>query len=293
MLFDVEPADTDHLYFTNLSNPEFRPDIMEWCEETYARAQPLLDEDFPARFRRETPQRISELLFAAAFLDAGWKPVGRVPGFDLAFEMGSGRLLVEVTAPGPHSDETWEEETRDGVTVWSADATTEDAELLRLTGGFFTKAEKIRQRCEKDEISDEDYVVIALSAFQLSQETPRSPEIGGTVPDFAKGFLPIGSRVVIFKLNERPVDGGWEYKPTIEREGKEPIPRDAFLQPDFKHIHAIAYTPLHFGEPINPIQECAALHNPMARPKAEAVRLGLGHEYGVEIGEDDFSLSPL
>ena len=50
------------------------------CEEVFARAQALLDDDFLACFRRETPQRMSELLFEAVFLDAGWEPIDRVLG---------------------------------------------------------------------------------------------------------------------------------------------------------------------------------------------------------------------
>ena len=88
MLFDRADDETDHRYYRNLSKPDFRPDITAWCEATFEHAQMLLDDDFPARFRRETPQRISELLFAAAFLDAGWEPLGRVQGFDLAFKLG-------------------------------------------------------------------------------------------------------------------------------------------------------------------------------------------------------------
>jgi len=109
MLFDGTELETDHRYFRNLGKADFRPDITDWCETTFERSQMLLDDDFPARFRRETPQRISELLFAAAFLDAGWEPLGRVPGFDLAFTLGEGRLLVEITTPEPHSPDTWTE----------------------------------------------------------------------------------------------------------------------------------------------------------------------------------------
>jgi len=296
MLFNGAEAGTDHRHFRNLGKTEFRPDVAEWCEATYARAQGLLDEDFPARFRRETPQRISELLFAAAFLDVGWEPIGRVPGFDLAFKLGEGRLLVEVTTPDPYSSDTWREERGPGHTLWATDEKTEDAALRRLTAGFFNKSERVRALNEAGAISESDYVVIALSAFRLQQETPRAPEIGGPVPDFAKAFLPIGSQYMTFRIGEEngaPTESGWEYSASIEQDGKTAIPRDAFLRPDFQHIHAVAYTPLHFGEPISPTKECAALHNPMAKPKDRAVRLGLGLEYAVEIADGGFSLGPL
>lgn len=296
MLFDGTELETDHRYFRNLGRTDFRPDIAAWCEATFERAKMLLDDDFPARFRRETPQRVSELLFAAAFLDGGWEPLGRVPGFDLAFVMGAGRLLVEITTPEPHSSDTWTEEKGDGYTSWSTDAKTEDAALRRLTSGFATKAEAIRKHCEAGKIAEGDYVVIAISGFRLSQEAPVAPEIGGPVPDFAKAFLPIGSQYVTFRVgndSDTPLDGGWQFKATIDQEGKQPVDRDFFLRPEFQHIHAVAYTPLHFGEPISPIKECAALHNPMSREKDQAVALGMGCEYGVTIGDGEFSIGPL
>lgn len=296
MLFDGPELETDHRYYRNLGKTDIRPDIATWCETTFERAQMLLDVDFPARFRRETPQRISELLFAAAFLDAGWEPLGRVPGFDLAFLMGNGRLLVEITTPEPHSSDTWTEAKHDSYTILSTDAKTEDAALRRLTGGFATKAEAIRKHCEAGEISEADYVVIAISGFRLRQETPVAPEIAGPVPDFAKAFLPIGSQYVTIQLGDEPdapLDGGWRFKATINQEGKQPVDRDFFLRPEFQHIDAVAYTPLHFGEPISPIKECAALHNPMARSKDQAVPLGLGFEYGVALGDNEFSIGSL
>ncbi|MGE3149202.1 MAG: hypothetical protein AB7K04_09060 [Pseudorhodoplanes sp.] len=296
MLFVGEERETDHRYFRNLGKTGFRPDIAAWCEATFERAQKLLDDDFPVRFRRETPQRISELLFAGAFLDAAWKPLGRVLGFDLAFEMGDGRLLVEVTTPEPHSSDTWTEKEGDGYTLWSTDAKTEDAALRRLTGSFAGKAEAIRRRLQAGEIAEADYVVIAISGFRLRQEAPFAPEIGGPVPDFAKAFLPIGSQYVTVGVGDHldtPMGGGWEFKATLDQEGKAPVDRDFFLRSDFQHIDAVAYAPLHFGEPISPIRECAALHNPMARSKALAVALGMGCEYGVEIGENVFSIAPL
>jgi hypothetical protein len=296
MLFDKKTLETDHLLFRNLRKSEFRPDISAWCEVTFERARMLLDDDFSIRFRRETPQRISELFFAAAFLDVGWEPLGRVLGFDLAFRMGAGRLLVEVTTPNPHSPDTWTEDKRGDVISWSTDARTEDAALRRLTSGFATKAEKIRERCKYNEILNSDYVVIAISAFRLNQEAHFTPEIEGPVPGFAKAFLPIGSQYLTVSLNDdsdAPLDSGWHHKSTIDQEGKSPVDRNFFLRPEFDHIDAVAYTPLNLWEPLSPAKDCAALHNPMARSRDEAVALGFAHEYGVEVGEDEFSIGPL
>ncbi len=219
-----------------------------------------------------------------------------MPGFDLAFNLGEGRLLVEITTPDPHSAETWTEEKHDGFTLSSTDDKTEDAALRRLTSGFATKAKAIRKRRDAGEISAADYIVVAISGFRLSQESPVALEIGGPVPDFAKAFLPIGSRCVTVRLDDHadaPIEGGWLFKATINQDGKSPVDRDAFLRPDFQHIHAVAYTPLHFWKPISPINECAALHNPMALPTGGVVALRLGSELVINIGVDEFTIGLL
>lgn len=295
MLFTNQEFSTDHAIYRNLRN-NFRPDVVSWCEATFERARNLLDKDFIDRFRQQTPQRLSELWFAGAFLDAGWQPLARVVGFDLAFSLGSGRLLVEITTPDPHSRDTWTETKGDGYKIYEFDDRTKEAALRRLTGGFLSKACAIRERLSAGEITESDYVVIAISGFQLSQNTPYSPWAHGVVPDFAKAFLPVGSRHVVVAVDDpdgKPVDLGWQFKATLEQKGKVPVDRNAFLRKDFQHIHAVVYSPLHLGEPLSPIAECGALHNPMARPKDQAVPLGMGHEYGVELGDDHFSISPI
>lgn len=296
-LFASNPKDTDHRFYRNLGSKSFRPEIREWCDKAYGRSCDLLDTDFCERFRRDTPQRFSELFFAEAFLEAGWDPIDRVKGFDLAFRQGEGRLLVEITTPDPPPPDSWHSEVRNGATIWSADETSEDAALRRLTGGFASKAELIRKQSS---LEDSDYVVIALSGLRMSQETPIAPEIDGPVPQFAKAFLPIGSRYVRFRLGDRPdkdeaTESGYLFKATIDQSGKTPVDRDFFLRPDFEHISAVIYSPLHFGGPSDgppkPIEQCAVLHNPMSKRGSEPVKLGLGHEFGVSVEENQFTLS--
>jgi hypothetical protein len=298
-LFGPEPTERDHPYYINLRKGSFRPDIKDWCDQAYAKATPLLDKNFCQEFRLSTPHRFSELFFAMAFLEAGWEPVERVKGFDLAFKVGEGRLLVEITTPDPPSSETWHSEVKDGVSLWSADESSWDASLLRLTGGFKSKADNIRKLIADGVVKDQDYVVIALSGFRLSQETPTAPEDGGDLPDFVKAFLPIGSRYVTIRIGEgaenQPTEGGYLYKGTIERDGKSPVPRDFFLQADFRHIDAVAYTALHVGGPGDgpprPGKQCGVLHNPMSKKKL--VKVGIGNENTVKIEDDRFTLEPI
>lgn len=298
-LFEAEPTDADHPGYTHLRSTEFRPEIRDWCEDVYRRTAGLLDDNFCDIFRRELPQRLSELFFAAAFLEAGWEPIGRVTGFDLAFRLGDGRLLVEITTPTPQDADTYVTEEGDGFTVWSTDAGSEDAALRRLTGCFKSKAEdRVQKLVDAGAIAENDYVVIAISGFRLNQETPIALDIGGDVPDFVKAFLPIGSRYVTIQIGpgakDEPTGGGYEFKATIEQEGKAPVARDFFLRPDFRHIDAVAYTPFYVGGPGDgppqTVRQCAVLHNPSAKRGNDPIRLGMGEEYRVHVDDGHFKL---
>jgi hypothetical protein len=297
-LFEAEPTDADHSGYKHLRSTEFRPEIRDWCEAVYPRVAGLLDEGFCDIFRRELPQRLSELFFAAAFLDAGWEPIDRVTGFDLAFRLGEGRLLVEITAPAPQEPDTYVTEERDGFTLWSTDASSEDAALRRLTGCFKSKADRVQKLVDSGAVTDKDYVVIAISGLRLNQETPLAPDIGGDLPDFAKAFLPIGSRYVTIQVGlgakDEPIGGGYEFKATIEQEGKAPVDRNFFLRPEFQHIDAVAYTPFHVGGPGDgppqPIRQSAVLHNPSAKRGKDPLKLGMGEEYRVHVDDDRFRL---
>ena len=296
-LFDAEPGDTDHRAYGNLRSTKFRPDIRDWCEAIYPKVADQLDADFPDRFRRELPQRLSELFFAAAFLEAGWESIGRIKGFDLAYRLGEGRLLVEITAPAPPAPDTYVTEDGDGFTLWSTDESSEDAALRRLTGGFASKAELIRKLPEGS-VTDDDYVVIALSGLRLSQETPSCPDIGGDVPQFAKAFLPIGSRFVTFQLGEgsdgTPTKGGYQFKETIDQKGMTAVDRNFFLGPHFQHIDAVLYSPFHLGGPDDgppqPARQCAVLHNPTAKRGTNPIRLKIGDEYRVSVEDSQFTI---
>jgi hypothetical protein len=300
-LFEAEPTDADHRGYKHLRSSEFRPEIRDWCEDVYQRSAGLLDENFCDIFRRELPQRLSELFFAAAFLDAGWEPIDRVTGFDLAFRFGEGRLLVEITTPAPQESDTYVTEERDGFTLWSTDEGSEDAALRRLTGSFKSKADRVQKLVDAGAITEQDYVVIAISGLRLNQETPIAPDIGGEVPQFAKAFLPIGSRYVTIKLGpgaeDEPAEGGYAFKGTIEQEGKASVDRDFFLRPDFRYIDAVAYTPFHVGGPGDgppqSIRQCAVLHNPSAKRGKAPIKLGMGEEYRVEVDDGHFRLDRL
>ncbi|MBT2188478.1 hypothetical protein [Sphingobium nicotianae] len=294
MIFDPEPAECDHPWYATIRASENFPELRQWCQATFNEVAEQLDKDFPDRFRRELPQRISELFFAHAFAKVGWRPVARVPGFDFAYELGNGRLLVEVTTPSEQPADNYEVWEKDGISGGHVDDKSIDSALLRLTSGFCKKAEIAAERIEKGLVRENDYVVIAISGLQISQNTPVLLDSGVQIPDFIRAFLPVGPLVA-----DVPIDKASSIQTTFRREfsaeiqkaeGKQPVKRSAFLDDAFAHIHGVAFTSLNAAAIEMSAEQIAVLHNPSAYWTSEVPRLGMGIEYEVAIEEGGFRI---
>lgn len=297
MLFEREPNENDHKWYGVVRASANYPDFRDWCDEVYEAAQSVLDHDFVVQFGPQMPQRISELYYADAFLRSGWKPVERVPGFDFAFELANGgRLLVEVTTPAPQDSTSWNGSSSGDFFSFSYDDAGIDAALLRLTGGFWEKSKIVQKKAEEGLVADNDYVVIALSGLRISQETPVSLEIDGAVPDFVRAFLPIGPLTATVQVGEGASDDcvwGHAYSGKIDKTGTSAVERTAFLDDMFPHVHAVAFAPLNVLTVRDNTQCIGVLHNPKAPYSVDRPVIGIGPEYRVEIGDDQFHLQKL
>lgn len=295
MLFGPEPMKGDHPWYATIRGSKNFPELRQWCQATYEQAAGQLDKDFPDRFRRDLPQRISELFFAHAFAKVGWKAVARVPGFDFAYELGDGRLLVEVTTPAEQPADTYEGWEKGGSSGSHVDDKSIDAALLRLTSGFCTKARIAAERIEKGDVRENDYIVVAISGLRISQNTPVSLDSGVQIPDFVRAFLPIGPLVADVPIEKAgKIDAIYrrEFSGEIPKsEGKLPVKRSAFLDDAFAHIHAVAFTSLNAAAIEKSAEQIGVLHNPSAKWASEAPSLRMGVEYDVAIEEDGFLIN--
>jgi len=286
-LFGAKPTYEDHRWYKRLwagRTPQARH-VRRFCALTYDEFEQHLDVGFPTSFRRQTPARFSELFYAAGFRQAGWKPIAPVRRFDLAFAMEGGRrLLVEVVTPQPPPPATWTEEEVNGFTIRSADGSSKEAALLRLTAGFAEKARIIRQAIAEGHATSNDFKIIAISGLRISQETPIAVHASGMPPDFARAFLPIGHLFVPISLDQRSAEIQWgEFQHRFSDEISKPegkaVQRDAFVSGDFPHVDAIAYSEVHTDDLQNIRHQIGVLHNPTSQYPYERPALRMGTEY--------------
>lgn len=294
-LFSAEPRECDHRGYSNIRRSKVFPGLRGWCDEAYDRHRAELDRDFPNSFRRETPKRVSELFFADAFARAGWKPAGRVVGFDLAYRLAERRLLVEVVTPNPPSYQCWGEEEHNGSTVFTADERTTEANLLRLTGSFYSKAQRIAARLDADSDIALDYKVIAISGFHIGQETPFEPSGKGNVSDLMRALLPIGDPFVRIPIgpgsDEAETELHYQISSSLRKPSGEMVPQTAFIDGEFPHVDAVAYSPVNLLGLSEPHWQVEVLHNPTSAWPTERPDLGMGCERFVKLTKDDFEVT--
>jgi hypothetical protein len=167
-----------------------------------------------------------------------------------------------------------------------------DAALLRLTTGFATKARRIKDAIDGGADLSGDYKVIALSGCQITQQTPFSPSASGPVPDFVRAFLPIGSMYVRFPIgsgsDKWETTTGYHYSDDIVKPRGNPVLRTAFASDQFRHVDAVAYSPLYTSGLARPHLQVGVLHNPSSAWPGERPDLGMGNEYFAILHEKSF-----
>lgn len=299
---------TDHVWFRNLVTEEGNEDTFEirsmfkqTCDEAFQALRPSLDPNFAQRFREETPEAASELLFGMAMIRAGWSLADRTTRFDFTFTRPSfnGRVLIEVTTPAPPHHTAWTEEPlkNGGGTLRSFDQSSLDAAMTRLTSGFYEKSKIVKKAIAEGHVRTGDYRVIALGGTRISAEMhwPLSPT--GLPPDYAAAFLPIGSLAVPITVsrdfNEPPKAGEARhlFSATIPRGDKTTVSREAFAGPLFPHVDAVMFSPVSVSGFDKPELQSSTLHNPFSDFAGERPMLNLAADYTVDITCDELQLT--
>lgn len=301
VLTAASPVASDHVWYRNVvdaTGPGW--EVREAWERAYERLRPALDSDFLIKFRRQTPDHVSELMFGAALLNAGWSLAPRTTGFDFTFTRAGEpeRLLVEVVTPEPPSSDAWEETPIMGGKgiFYSYDQSSRDAAMLRLTSAFCRKADLIKSAVQDGRAKKTDYRVIAISGVRINKEMGLYLSACGALPDYAAAFLPIGPLTVPITVprdfSEPPKFGEahYVYSGQIPKPGKTPVERRAFLCDAFRHVDAVIFSSLITGGSDAPEIDMSTLHNPFS-DHTSPVLLGLGADYTVSVSDEEFGVT--
>lgn len=243
-------------------------DFVEGLWEVY---EPYADPGFREGFARDPDARFWEMYLGCALLDAGRALLpatdrARVGGQpDLCVLDGDRRIWIEAIAPdegqeGP--DQIVRPVPLNEGGGWIA-APTRQAQL-RMTSAFWTKVRVIRRYVEQGVIGEQDTRIIAISASRFGAYVSDDP------PLILSSLFPLGEHYVTVDRNTGEiVEEGFHRADEIQRDGR-PIPRTAFLDPQFSDISGVIWSRISLGNSGRRNRPLMYVHNPLAQfPLAE------------------------
>jgi hypothetical protein len=131
---------------------------------------------------------------------------------------------------------------------------------LRMSGAFWTKAQKIGQYIEQGVIAPEDTRIVAISASRFGVHVAEQP-----LPLVMTTLFPIGDAcITIHRDTGEVVEQRFHAAPFIQRE-RNPIPRTAFLDGRFADISGVIWSRIGLGNLSRQVRPITYVHNPLAQ----------------------------
>ena len=267
-LFNTDGANLDP-GFRNLKEAEFPEErqLHDMLQEMWSQYEPYADPDFRQGFARDVDGRFWEMYLGCTLLNEGRKLLpkadrqrdGGQP--DLCVLEEDRRIWIEAItpdegAPGPDQLIRPVPVNEGGGLV----AAPVRQAHLRMSGAFWTKAQKIDKYIEQDVIAPEDARIIAISASRFGAYVTEQP-----LPLILSTLFPIGEAyVTIDRQTGNVVEEGFNAAPEIHREGN-PVPRTAFLDERFADISGVIWSRIGLGNLSRRVRPITYVHNPMAR----------------------------
>jgi hypothetical protein len=242
-------------------------------------AAPFLDSNFKSAFAHQTAQRFWELRLINALLFCGFElePTAKNRP-DIATRLPDGRRLwVEATAPTLGAEDNPDRPSK--LRPNKLSRVPVGALLLRISQGFWDKAQRFRQYRASGVIAERDCTVIAVSSgtFFPYIEAPDMPRILSVL-------FPIGDeRWFVDRATNEVIRTEHDYRGEVIRSSGQAVPMTAFDGPHFADISGVIYDwarPTGIGQ--QDFGRFYTVPNPEASSLLPPAYLPLGYECRVE-----------
>jgi hypothetical protein len=259
-------------------------------ERLWERYEPFADKNFRSAAAHDFDRRYWEMEVASVLLQQGFQLVPRrerpAEGPDLLVREPSGRVWIEVTAPGPGRGP-------DAVPLHElgkARYVPEEQITLRFCNALCEKLGLLKKWVDHGIVQAEDAFVIALNGAGVPDAWPDSYP-----PRIARAVFPFGSWYVsIDRMSLEVVGQGITYQPSIQKQNRASVSTTLFLEAESAGISAILYSAQvlrsRTPEQISPDAELGGdlllLHNPHARNRLPLGWLGIGVDYWLDEGAE-------
>jgi hypothetical protein len=203
-------------------------------------------------------QRMSELLFGKALMDAGLKPQARPSGPDFLLEVEGSRIWIEVICPGPQGIPKDYLDRTPGTVA----SVPHEQILLRWTSAINDKHQQLKRYLQKGTVSSSDVFVIAINGRRLS-DFPSTGFVGiSQLPYAVEAVFAIGPLAIqIDRETLKAIKTEHQHRPLIAKPSGAKVPATVFLDPAYSGISAIWAGVLNEGYDRG---RSAVVHNPRA-----------------------------
>ncbi len=269
--------------------PDYARKMLEWM---YQECKDVLDKKFKSQIKADFSASFAELYFAATTRIRYGHKIKHLADFGPDFYFPDFNLHCEVTSIKNGNSEFNSVPVFDDGVVHSYP---EDKVILRLTGAIDQKLAKIKEYIKCGLISDEQPVLIFISANGMSERLPMHPE--GGYPQIVKAVLPLGDQTFWLDpltLQCSSVTYAWRDSVSkVKAGGFESIDTSLFLSEKSSCISAIAYsyaTALD-GDGVSDFgNDFLVIHNPMARNPLSLGFFKTGKQYLVDLMDGAFKI---
>ncbi len=265
-IFDMEGDGLDAGYVNIKAGlSETERELRDVIESFWAEYEPFADSDFCEGFAHDIHGRFWEMLLGTTLLRSGHQLLPRsersVGGGqpDLCVVEDGCRTWIEAIAPT--RGEALGDQVPNILPINQGGSVVSvplRETQLRTTSAFWTKSQKLQGYLDEGVVAPSDRRIIAISASRFAEVASEDP------PLVMSCLFPIGAAYVRVNRNSgEVVEEGFNYAPTIERDGSE-IPRTAFSGPEFSHVSGVLWSRIGLGNLSSKVRPLTMVHNPYA-----------------------------
>lgn len=232
-----EDGDAASAAYRNLRDDEQAAEWKAFCELLWSRYRPYADPHFRTEIKSQFDQRFWEMYLGVTFLDRGYKLHKlKDGGPEFGIDIKGVRYWFDAIAPTSGTGPDAVPELEFGKPA--ASDVPEKQIILRITHALDEKRKKWRKDLASGRVSERDGFIVAINGRSI-----RGGLFGGDVPYVAKALYGLGHLVVSFdRKTLKPVDWGYEYRPSIAKASGTEISTQPFANKECPEVSAVLFS---------------------------------------------------
>lgn len=263
--------------YQEIRDNEYFSEQKDFIELLWKKFKQYADSTFLDQFHKPEnfEERFWELYLGSALLNYDLNLSSNDWGPDFKINATNTQYWIEAISAGIGEDEELKDKSRSGKVPT-------DKIVLRITSALFTKYQKIKSYLDKEVISPNDPVIIAINSSKIDHT-----KLGSDPPFILRALFSIGNHEIVINPKTGKIIGeGLAQQDEITKTNKNNIKTKYFEGDEFKEISGVLYSNKGPFFSFNKLgADFLFVHNPFAKNNLKKGWLKLGREYYFEEGE--------